>query len=137
MVSDLARRKRVGLCLTAAFRHGFREVGEEDREPQPQGDLQVEGEVPLMLHPVRDQTGSVVSTLPTSTTNMTGFFIMVCGASFDDSVGGRSAHDLRIEERLLVAIGTLRRRHLRSFVACLERAAEGRSGASLRMLDSA
>ena len=29
----------VGLSFAARFRHGFREVGEHDRKPQPQGDL--------------------------------------------------------------------------------------------------
>ena len=37
--------QRFRLRLAAAFRHGFGEVGKQDREPQPKGDLQVEAKV--------------------------------------------------------------------------------------------
>ena len=39
--------QRVRLRLAAAFGHGFGEVGEQHREPQPQRDLQVETEARL------------------------------------------------------------------------------------------
>jgi len=34
--------KRIGLRLSPAFRHRFREIGEQDSEPEPDGDLQAE-----------------------------------------------------------------------------------------------
>ncbi len=36
--------QRVGLGLPAPFGHGFRKIGEEHREPEPEGDLQGETE---------------------------------------------------------------------------------------------
>jgi hypothetical protein len=36
----LGLAQRVGLRLAAAFRHGFGEVGEQHREPQPERDLE-------------------------------------------------------------------------------------------------
>ncbi len=37
--------QRVGLRFAAAFGHGFGEIGEEHREPEPQRDLQAEAEI--------------------------------------------------------------------------------------------
>ena len=71
----------VGLRFAAAFRHGFREVGEQHGEPQPQRDLQVEPEMLLVAR----SAARVVMTLPTSTTNMTGLPIMCRGSSLSRS----------------------------------------------------
>ena len=42
MVSERARAQRFCLRFAAPFRHGFGEVGEQDGEPQPQRDLEIE-----------------------------------------------------------------------------------------------
>ena len=47
--------QRVGLGFAAALRHGFSEVGEENGEPEPQGDLQVEGKAALMTEDSLDE----------------------------------------------------------------------------------
>ena len=40
MVSPLALREGIGLRLAARLGHGFREVGKQHREPQPERDLE-------------------------------------------------------------------------------------------------
>jgi hypothetical protein len=70
--------QRVRLRLAAAFRHGLGKVGKQHREPQPQRDLQIESEA-AVLSTITSST--VVTTLPTSTTNITGLRIMVTGCS--------------------------------------------------------
>ena len=65
--------QRLGLGLAAPFGHRFGEVGEQHGEPQPERDGA--DETGRALRPCRTEPGStrpVVSTLPTSTTNMTG-----------------------------------------------------------------
>ncbi len=47
--------KRIRLCFAASFRHRLGEVGEQNGEPEPQGDLQVEAEVPLMAQLIGDE----------------------------------------------------------------------------------
>ena len=69
--------QRVGLSFAAAFCHGFRKVGKQHGEPEPKRDLQIEVEI---RRPRRSRM--VVITLPISTTNMTGFPIILRGFSF-------------------------------------------------------
>ena len=76
-VRALRRASRLGLA--AAFGHGFGEVGEEHREPEPERDLQHEAER-RSCPPVKSST--VVTAAPTSVTNITGFFTMWRGLSF-------------------------------------------------------
>ena len=40
--SELGATECIGLGFATAFSHGFGEVGEEHREPEPEGDLQIE-----------------------------------------------------------------------------------------------
>ena len=47
----------VGLGLAAALGHGFSEVGEEDGEPEPEGDLEVESKARAVVNDVVDQEG--------------------------------------------------------------------------------
>ena len=94
IVSDRGLAQRVGLRLAAAFRHRFGEVGEQHGEPEPERDLQVEAE-PAGVRRRRGPAARVVSTLPTSTTNMTGFPIIVRGCSFTNAVADRAPDDLR------------------------------------------
>ena len=98
MVSARVLRKRVGLRFAPAFGHGFGKVGEQDREPQPERDLEVEPERAWMSIHSRNSR-DVVATLPTSTTNMTGFFIMLRGFSFtnESSVARRTIFRSQID----------------------------------------
>ncbi len=73
--------QRVGLRLAAAFGHGFGEVGKQHREPEPERDLQIESESGAMVNAMLSISSTVVSTLPTSTTNITGFFTIQRGSS--------------------------------------------------------
>ena len=49
--------QRVGLCLAAAFGHGFSKVCEQHREPEPQRDLQIEAEARAVMYGVVDEQG--------------------------------------------------------------------------------
>ncbi len=51
----LGEAESVGLGFAAAFGHGFGEVGEEDGEPQPEGDLEIEAEVAVVGEEVVDE----------------------------------------------------------------------------------
>ena len=73
--------QRVGLRLAAAFGHRLGEVGEQHGEPEPERDLQLEAERRGRRSTTSRTSRSVVSTLPTSTTNMTGFLTIVRGWS--------------------------------------------------------
>ena len=73
-----ALAERVGLGLAAAFGHGLGEVGEQHREPQPDGDLQ--RRTPSRSAVAKNRS-SVVTAAPTSVTNITGFFTMWTGLS--------------------------------------------------------
>ncbi len=85
----------VGLRLAAAFRHGFREIGEEHGEPEPDRELRDEAA----------QSGSavkmptVVSTAPTIVTNMTGFLIIRRGFEFLERIADRRADDGPVKKR--------------------------------------
>ena len=67
----LRRAQGGGLGLAAGLRHGFGEVGEQDGEPQPERDLDAES---CLRGPSSSwlMTTQVVTTAPTSTTNITG-----------------------------------------------------------------
>jgi hypothetical protein len=47
--------QRLGLRLAAAFGDGFGEIGEQHREPQPQDDLEGEGEALATRHQVAQE----------------------------------------------------------------------------------
>ena len=51
----LGLAQRVGLGLAAAFGHGLGKVGEQHREPQPEGDLEVESEAGTVMDCVVDE----------------------------------------------------------------------------------
>jgi hypothetical protein len=51
----LGLAQRVGLSLAAALGHGLGKVGEEHREPQPEGDLEVKAETGPVMNGVIDQ----------------------------------------------------------------------------------
>ena len=75
--------QRVGLRLAPALRDRLREVGEQHGEPQEQRDEP--GEDVLVRRstiPKSVKNRTVVSTLPTSTTNITGLRMSVRGFSF-------------------------------------------------------
>ena len=96
--------QRVGLRLAAPFGHRFGEVGEQHREPQPERDLQLEAEAGPPGDGVERRSRTVVSTLPTSTTNITGFFAIVRGCSLRSAsttaprtiAGSQIDRDLRV-----------------------------------------
>ena len=50
--------------------------------------------------PLPPEQQSVVATLPTSTTNITGFFIIVRGSSFTIESDERAPYDLRVPQAL-------------------------------------
>ena len=80
------RAQRVGLCLAAALGDRLGEVAEEHGEPQPDRDREREPRrVPAAARRVPAEgltiQISVVSTAPTSTTNMTGLRAMSRGSS--------------------------------------------------------
>ena len=83
----------VGLGFAAALGHGFGEIGEEHREPEPQHDLKVEAEESRVARGVEDEFDGGEDA-PTSTTNITGFLIIVPGIEFAeriaDGADGRS-----------------------------------------------
>ena len=45
----------IRLCLAAALRHGFGKVREQHREPEPQGNLQIEAELRWVMDSVVDE----------------------------------------------------------------------------------
>ena len=112
----LGLAQSVGLRFAAALGHGFGEVGEEHGEPEPERDL--EGEAGDAAPLARSRTArSVVMTAPTSTTNITGFFIMVRGLSLtNESVMARltmgGSKSGRERERFLAG-STNRRQYVR------------------------
>ena len=95
--------QRVGLRLAAAFGHRFGEVGEQHRQPEPERDLQLEAEL-AAAGAASCTSRTVVSTLPTSTTNITGFCAIVRGCSLrervDDRARGRCADPRSIALRV-------------------------------------
>ncbi len=77
----LRAAQRIRLRFAATLRHRLGEVGEQHREPKPQRNLQIEARVRRDAPEYRAADRSLVMTLPISTTNMTGFFIIVRGFS--------------------------------------------------------
>ena len=51
----LGQTEGVGLGFAAAFGHGLGEVGEEDGEPEPEGDLEIEAEVAVVGEEIEDE----------------------------------------------------------------------------------
>ena len=68
----------VGLRFAAAFGHGFGEVGEQHREPEPDRELRDE----TAQSGVAVKMPTVVRAAPTMVTNMTGFLTIRRGSSF-------------------------------------------------------
>ena len=79
------RAQRVGLRLAAAFGHRLGEVGEQHREPEPERELEREAESRRARPRCPGPAPAVVSTLPTSTTNITGFRTMCRGSSLTNA----------------------------------------------------
>jgi hypothetical protein len=96
-ISVRARRSAVGLGLAAAFGQGLGEVGEEHREPEPQGDLDVEGQSGRVARRQVAPAMTVVISAPTATTNMTGFLSCWRGSSLRTS-RQRPPHDGWVEQ---------------------------------------
>ena len=80
-------RSRLAQCvrlrLAAALSHRFGEVGEQHREPEPEGDLACEEGAARASRSSWTKT-IVVRRLPTSTMNITGFLIWIRGSSFQN-----------------------------------------------------
>jgi len=74
---DAGAAQRFCLGLAPAFGDSFGEVGEEDGEPEPEGEL---GDETRSVWAVKIPT--VVNTAPTIVTNMTGFLSIRRGSSF-------------------------------------------------------
>ncbi len=100
-VSRARLAQRVGLRLAPALRHRLGEVGEQHREPEPERELEREPDVAARPVATSRTSTSVVNTLPTSTTNITGFRTMWRGSSLTNASRDRAPHDRRIEERAL------------------------------------
>ena len=86
----LSVRVFAGLCLglAAAFRHRLGEIGKEDREPQPKDDLK--SKTMSSPPPISSLTKmTVVRRATASTTNMTGFRIIVERIQLDESRSDR------------------------------------------------
>ena len=108
-VRELAQR--VGLRLAAAFGHRLGEVGEQHREPEPERELEREADVGRARARRRGPARASCSTLPTSTTNITGFRTMCRGSSFDERVAAMRAG---------ATIGRIERAAVLSEQPCLE-----------------
>ena len=94
----LGLAERVGLGLAASLRHAFGEVGEQDREPQPQSDLELN---PALPPPVKRSFTryTVVSAAPTSTTKITGILHQRDGIQLDEGLLRRHAKNLFVKQR--------------------------------------
>ena len=94
--------KTGGLGLAAALGHGFGEIREEHREPQPEDDLDRKAVVPGRPIMTSRTKSTVTRSATTSTTNITGFFASVTGLSFlkDSPMAG-----IRIFGSVIVAVG--------------------------------
>ena len=77
--------QRIRLRFAAPFRHRLRKICKQQRKPQPQCDLHLNENPAAWCITPYDQI-DVVSTAPTSTTNITGFFIIVRGSSFENRI---------------------------------------------------
>ena len=84
-----------GLGLAAAFGDRFGEIGEQHREPEPEIDLEGEGQ---MRPPVdRSRMNRIVVRVATiSTTNITGLRIMMARIELAEGAADRRNQDLRI-----------------------------------------
>ena len=91
--------QRVGLRLAAAFGHRFGEVREQHRKPEPERDLAGE-QRPCRRRSASSWTNTiVVSRLPTSTMNITGFLIWIRGSSLRKRIDDRLPDNHRIPNR--------------------------------------
>ena len=52
---DRGFAQRISLGFAAAFGHGFREIREQHREPQPERDLEIEAKLALVAHHIAHQ----------------------------------------------------------------------------------
>ncbi len=93
----------VGLRLAAAFGHGFGEVGEQHREPQPQGDLQVEAEVALVAQVIgKEQHGGEHAA--DFHDEHDGVLHHRRGLQLDERIDACTPHDLRVEQGAAVLV---------------------------------
>ena len=121
----------VGLRLAAPLGHRLGEVGEEDGEPQPERDREDEAALTRQRwgRSASASNSMVVTTLPTSTTNMTGLRACTRGSSFLNASTMARRDDLA-DRRATRAARTARLRHLAADTARLLR----RRGARWRRL---
>ena len=82
--------ERVRLRLAAPFRHRLREVREQHGEPEPERELEREARVRPRPAAMSRTSTTVVSTLPSSTTNITGFRTMCRGSQLHERVPARA-----------------------------------------------
>ena len=80
-VSRLRAAQKLGLRLAAAFGDRLGEVGEQDREPQPDRDRDVEADA-CRRRARRGTRRRATTSAPTSTMNMTGLRSCTRGSSF-------------------------------------------------------
>ena len=93
-VSVLRLAQRVGLRLAAPFGHRFGEVREEHREPEPQGDLEIEAVPRRAATDVAQTASSVVTTLPDLDDEHDRVLHHPRGLSFMNASPSARAHDL-------------------------------------------
>ena len=108
----LGAAQRIGLRFAAALRHGFSEVREQHREPEPQSDLQVEAEVSLVTAVIREQQHRREDAADFYDEH-DGVLHHGGGIEFDERVDTGAAHDLRVEERALILVSCCWHRDLR------------------------
>ena len=107
--SPCASAQRVGLRLAAALGDRLGEVREEHREPEPGGDRAGEPERQARPGSARSRRAArraVVRTLPTSTTNITGFLAIGRGASLRTLSSAARGRICAVEERDGACAGT-------------------------------
>src|SRR5439155_24612018 len=90
--------ERVGLRLPATFSHRFREVGEEDRQPEPERDLQFEAESRLTVGRI-DQQPQRRQHAPDLDHEHHGIPGHRSRMELADRVDNRGPHDRRIPDR--------------------------------------
>ena len=86
----------VGLSFAARFRHGFREIGEHHRKPQPKGDLNAKEDAPGAGDRVLDDEYRRQSRSDFDDKHHR-VFRNLHRVEFYERLFGRTSHDFRIE----------------------------------------